>query len=192
MIDRGKPLWTRGTAIATAAMLVAFGLRLVAFGRPAICQHGFGVWAPAFTHCVSQHLGDSYTFSHVLHGAIFYWLLAPLAGRLPLAWRLIAALGLEIGWELIENTPWIIEYYRDNTASLGYAGDSVVNSLCDVLASIAGFAIASRVSWKWAVALFIVLELWALYLSRDNLTLNIIMFLFPLEALKDWQWAGHR
>jgi hypothetical protein len=192
MSDASNPFVERKTVAAAVAAIALLVVLLILAGRPVWCKHGFGVWAPALTHCTSQHLLDAYTLSHVLHGVIFYWLLVPLAGRVSLPWRLIAALSLEIGWELIENSPWVIAYYRDNTASLDYAGDSIVNSLCDALASIAGFVFASRVSWKWAVALFIALELWALYLARDNLTLNIIMFLFPLEGLKEWQWAGMR
>jgi hypothetical protein len=114
----------------------------------------------------------------------------PLAGKMPLHWRLVAATGLEVRWELVENSPWIIEHYRDNTASLDYAGDSIVNSLCDVLACVLGFFFASRSTWKAAVVLFVVLELLALSMARDNLTLNILRFLFPLEAIKEWQMQG--
>ena len=109
-----------------------------------------------------------------------------------LHWRLIGALGLEIGWELFENSPLVIEYYRQDTASFDYTGDSILNALGDVITAVLGFVFASRVSWKLAVVAFVVLELWALYLARDNLTLNIFMFLVPLEALKEWQWQGMR
>jgi hypothetical protein len=190
MAETDRNLFTGRSLMVTITVVVAFSGALVLEGRPLICKHGFGGWAPAFTHCVSQHLFDSYTLSHVLHGVIFYWLLVPLAGKVPLAWRLVVATGMEVGWELVENSPWIIEFYRDKTASLDYAGDSIVNSLCDVLAAIGGFVVASRISWKVAILTFVVLELCALYLSRDNLTLNILMFLFPLDALKDWQMQG--
>ncbi|MEX2317613.1 MAG: DUF2585 family protein [Pirellulales bacterium] len=190
MSESDRTLVTRRSLLLALAIMAAFTGALVLENRPGWCKQGLGVWAPAFTHCVSQHLFDSYTFSHVLHGVIFYWLLVTLAGKAPLPWRMVAAIGLETGWELIENSPWIIAYYRDNTASLDYAGDSIVNSLCDVMASIAGFVFASRFSWKVAILTFVVLELWALYLARDNLTLNILMFLFQLEAIKEWQLRG--
>jgi hypothetical protein len=121
---------------------------------------------------------------------IFYWALRLLAPSLPLHWRLIAAMGLEIGWELLENSPLAINHYRKNTASFDYAGDSVLNSVGDVLATVAGFYFASRVSWKWAVAAFVVLEIVALYMARDNLTLNVLMFTYPIESIKQWQWAA--
>ena len=99
-------------------------------------------------------------------------------------------MSLEVGWELLENSPAIIEHYRNNTAAFNYSGDSILNSLGDLAATFAGFAFASRTSWKWAVAIFVLLELWALYLSRDNLTLNILMFVYPIEAIIDWQWQA--
>jgi hypothetical protein len=190
MPELSESLITRRSLVATVLLVLAFIGALVLEGRPLTCKHGFGIWAPAFTHCVSQQLFDSYTLSHLLHGVIFYWMLRPLAGKLPLHWRLVAAAVIEVGWELVENSPWIIEYYRDNTASLDYAGDSIVNSLCDVLSCLVAFIFASRCSRKVAVITFIVLELLAFYMARDNLTLNILMFLLPLEGIKEWQLQG--
>jgi Protein of unknown function (DUF2585) len=123
----------------------------------------------------------------VLHGIIFYWALVPLASKYSLAQRNIAALVIEIGWELLENSAWVIERYRQQTAALDYFGDSVVNAVCDVAASVLGFAFASRFSWKAAVAVFLVLELWMLCVARDNLTLNVLMLFWPIEAIKQWQ-----
>jgi Protein of unknown function (DUF2585) len=140
---------------------------------------------------IARHnLLDPYTLSHILHGVIFYWALRLLAPRLPLHWRLIAAMLLEIGWELLENSTLAIDHYRKNTASFDYAGDSILNSLGDVLSTVGGFYFASRFSWKTAVATYVVLELIALYLARDNLTLNVLMFLYPFEAIKQWQWGA--
>jgi hypothetical protein len=190
MTDVREPVVSRWSLAAAVGLIALFLLILILFDRPAWCAEGIGIWSPNWSNCTSQRLFDPYTFSHVLHGVIFYWLLVPLAGKVSLRWRLVAALALEIGWEVIENTPWIIDYYRDNTATFNYAGDSVINSLGDVLVSIAGSAFASRISWQAAVALFVALELLALYLARDNLTLNIFMFLFPLEGLKQWQLWG--
>jgi hypothetical protein len=182
-----RSLFTRRTLLIAFAQVAVFVALLYLIGRPSWCKQGPGIWSPAPARCTSQHVFDPYTLSHVLHGVIFFWLLWPLAGKISLSGRLVAALVLEIGWELLENSPWIIQLYRDHTASFDYAGDSVINSLADVLVSILGFAIASRFSWKVSLALFIALELWALYLARDNLTLNVLMFLFPIEAVKQWQ-----
>lgn len=183
-------LFSRATLLAAAALLLVFGGLLVLEGRPAWCKSGLGFWSAAWTHSTSQHFLDPYSLTHMLHGVIFYWLLRPLASRVELRWRLIAALGLEMAWELLENSPWVIERYRQATASLDYTGDSILNSYGDVLASIAGFVLASRVSWKVAVAVFVIVEVGLLIFVRDNLTLNIIMLLFPLEALKQWQLQG--
>jgi hypothetical protein len=100
---------------------------------------------------------------------------------------MIWAMAIEIGWELLENSPWVIERYRQQTASLDYTGDSIVNSVGDLLAIVVGFYLAARVSWKMAIAIFLVLELWMLWVARDNLTLNVLMLFFPIEALKQWQ-----
>jgi hypothetical protein len=123
----------------------------------------------------------------VLHGIIFYWLLYPLAGKLALHWRMFIAIALEIGWELLENSPWVVERYRQGTAALDYTGDSIVNAVGDVLATAVGVAFASQVSWKVALAVFIIFELALLYFIRDNLTLNLVMLFYPLESLKQWQ-----
>ncbi len=103
---------------------------------------------------------------------------------------MVAAIALEIGWELLENSPWVIERYRQDTAAFDYTGDSILNALGDVLAAAVGFAIASRFSWRVSVALFVVFELGMLWLARDNLTLNVIMLIHPIEAIKAWQLAG--
>jgi hypothetical protein len=126
----------------------------------------------------------------VLHGIIFYWALRLFSARFELHWRLVAALAIEIGWELLENSPWVIERYRQHTASLDYMGDSIINSLSDVLMTALGFYFASRFSWKVAVLVFVVFELWMLYVARDNLTLNVLMLFLPLESIKQWQLQG--
>jgi hypothetical protein len=97
---------------------------------------------------------------------------------------------LEIGWELLENSPWVIERYRQQTASLNYTGDSILNSMGDSVSTIIGFVIASRVSWKVALAVFVFVELGLAYFVRYNLTLNVFMLFFPLESLKEWQLQG--
>jgi len=145
------------------------------------------VWS---SHC-SQHLSDPYSLTHLSHGLIFYTVLAFAASRLSVAWRLCIAVAVAGGWEVLENSPFIINRYRDSTMSLEYMGDSVVNALGDVLSCILGFYLARALGlWK-TVALFVVLELALLFLMRDNLTLNVIMLLYPVEAIKEWQTAGH-
>jgi hypothetical protein len=183
-------LFTRLTAAGAAGLVLLFSVALRLMGRVGWCKYGFSIYSPAWSHCTSQNVLDPYTLSHVLHGVIFYWVLVPLAPRLSLAWRLVVALAVEIGWELLENSPWVIERYRQNTASLDYTGDSILNSLSDVTAAALGFALASRFSWKAAVAVFVIFELWALALARDNLTLNVLMLFWPIEALKQWQIPG--
>jgi hypothetical protein len=190
MKNADQRLLSNGTLLAMAGVFLVLGGLLVLEGRPAWCKSGLGFWSAAWSRCTSQHFVDPYTFTHVLHGVIFFWLLQLFAPRVSLPWRLVGGLILEVGWELLENSPWVIERYRQDTASLDYTGDSIVNSLGDVVATIIGFALASRVSWKVALAVFFVVELGLAYFVRDNLTLNIIMLFFPLEALKEWQLHG--
>jgi hypothetical protein len=184
------PLFTRRSAAVVATMFVAFGLLLRWEGRIGWCKYGFGIWTGAHSHCTSQNVLDPYSLSHVLHGVIFFWLLVPLAPYLALAWRLIIALAVEIGWELFENSTFVIERYRQNTASLDYTGDSILNSQSDLACALIGFIIAARVSWKAALGIFFAFELIQLYLAKDNLTLNILMLLWPIEAIKQWQMAA--
>lgn len=182
-----KPLVSVRVAAIVIGMLLICGIVLQLETRPWFCKTGLGFWSNAWKPCTSQHLFDPYTFTHVLHGVIFYWLLWPSANKVNLERRFLIALAIEIAWELVENSPWVVERYRQATASLDYTGDSIINSLGDVVASMIGFALASQFSWKVAVAFFFVVELVLLATIRDNLTLNVVMLLFPLEALKQRQ-----
>ncbi len=196
MPDVSPKLITRRSFIVALTLLVVFAGVQYLQGRPAWCKYGLALWSDVGTHCTSQQLLDPYSLSHVLHGVIFFWALvlynsqAPPRWRLPLHWQLIAAVLLEIGWELLENSPWVIERYRQNTASLDYSGDSILNSLGDTASAVLGFVVAARVSWKVSLALFVGFELWLLYLARDNLTLNVIMLLYPIDAIRQWQLGG--
>lgn len=190
MKNAAEKLFSGPTLLTAAGILLVFGGLLYLEGRPAWCKYGLGFWTAAWRRCTSQHLLDPYSLTHVLHGVIFFWLLRPFASRIGLHWRLVGALILEVGWELLENSPWVIERYRQDTASLDYTGDSVINSLADVVTTILGFAFASRVSWQVALAVFVVVELGLAYFVRDNLTLNVFMLFFPLESLKEWQLHG--
>lgn len=153
-----------------------------------------GGWAPwagdIWSAHNSQHLFDPYSFTHVLHGLLFYGLLALLCPRLPFAWRLALVVGLEAGWEILENTAFVIRRYREATIGLGYEGDSIANSLVDILCCAGGAFLARRIGWRWSLALFLAVELLLLLWVRDNLTLNVLMLLFPLDPIKAWQMGG--
>ncbi len=155
------------------------------------CSCGFHLWtSEAWSSSTSQNFADPYSFSHALHGLLFYWFLGVVAKKMPLRYRLVAAVFLEVCWEVFENTPFVIGRYRTATASLQYFGDSVLNSVGDVASAIFGFWFAARVPWKWSVAAFIALEILMLFTIRDNLTLNILMLVHPFAAIRQWQEAG--
>lgn len=135
----------------------------------------------------SQHIADWYTFSHIIHGFVFYWLMKIISKNKYSIWTyLLFTTMLEVGWEILENSPLIIKRYRE-TASLMYYGDSVINSVSDVVFMASGFFLASRLRVWLSIVLVITLELFALYYIRDNLTLNIVMLLHPFEFIKHWQ-----
>ncbi|MFZ2621277.1 MAG: DUF2585 family protein [Minisyncoccia bacterium] len=139
----------------------------------------------------SQRVADAYSFSHIIHGMIFYWFLWLVARKVPAKYRFVIALIMEAGWELLENSPIIIDRYRAVTIAQGYVGDSVLNSVSDVVMSGIGFVIA-KYSKVWVtVSLIIVMELGCLFWIRDNLTLNVVMLIHPVESLKLWQSEGH-
>jgi hypothetical protein len=138
----------------------------------------------------SQHLLDWYTFSHIVHGVGFYFLLWVFARHLPARVRFILAVVLEAAWEVLENTPFVINRYRAATIALDYYGDSIVNSMSDIAAMMAGFWIANKAAVWASVAVVALLEIMLAVLIRDNLTLNIIMLVYPLDAIRRWQLGG--
>ncbi len=135
----------------------------------------------------SQQFFDWYTFSHIVHGFIFYWALKYFFPQMPLRMRLAAAVGVEVGWEILENTPWLIEHYRQQALAQGYAGDSILNSTMDTLSMIAGFVFAWKVPWWVALVVAVVFEGFVLYMIRDSLVLNVINLVFPFESISAWQ-----
>jgi hypothetical protein len=149
------------------------------------------LWTPSTnSSSTSQVLFDPYTFSHVLHGIVFYWFLTACFPQLSLRDKLLISTALEALWEIAENTPAVINQYRKNTASLGYEGDSILNSLADIASMLVGFGIASKLSGYASLTIFLSIEVAMMYYYRDNLLLNIIMLLSPSETIKKWQLQG--
>ena len=165
---------------------------LLAMGRNPICTCGsVELWVGARNSArTSQMLADWYSFSHIVHGLLFYALLWLLVRRWPLEWRFLAALVVEAAWEVTENTPLVIDRYRATTAALGYTGDSVINSLSDMLMMALGFLAARKLPLWPAVLLLFALEVTPLFAIRDNLKLNVWALIAPNPALQSWQAGG--
>jgi len=179
------------TLIAVAGVLVI----LLAMDRPPICECGsVKLWHGVVESAEnSQHIADWYTFSHIIHGLLFYffahllWRKWQLFGGVPTRWALPIAALFEGFWEILENTPLIINRYREVTISWGYAGDSIVNSMADIGWMTLGFLLAARLPAWASVAIAIGFELFTLAMIRDNLTLNVLMLVWPIEAVGEWQ-----
>ena len=195
-----------GAPIRAPAWMFAAGAGLL-IGIQVAILHGFGQpWIAASGHILlwvgdprspdtSQQLADWYSFSHIIHGFIFFGVTKLIAPRLPFGARLLMAMAVEIGWEALENSPAVIRHYRQQALAAGYVGDSILNSVCDTLTMATGFFIASRLRPRFVVALALVFEVFTACVIRDNLTLNVLNLVAPaqwapIRAIHDWQAGG--
>ena len=183
---------TRGLQVAIAALFIfaVAAAALVAMGRPPICTCGtLAIWEPVGP-TQSQMLFDWYSPSHIVHGLLFYAVLWLVFRDWPVERRFLVSLLAEALWEIIENTPMVIDRYRTATSALGYTGDSVINSLSDIVMMAIGFLAARKLPLWGSVLLLLALELVPLVAVRDNLALNVWMLIAPSDAIRAWQSAG--
>ena len=179
-------LYALGLLLLQATVLSLMGQPLLAAAAP------FKLWAGnPLGPDNSQQLTDWYSFSHIVHGFIFYGLSRLVAPRLPFAARLLLAMGVEIGWEFVENSPFVIEAYRKQALAAGYRGDSVINSLSDTVMMATGFLLARRLPWWLTLLLAVVMETVTILVIRDGLVLNVLNFLVSWPALEQWQATWH-
>jgi hypothetical protein len=183
----------RTFGLIAALIICVQALMLTIFGQPLLATSGhLLLWvSDPLSPDTSQNIADWYTFSHLVHGFLFYWVLGLLFPRLPIAARLALAVGIESTWEITENTPWLIEHYRQQALAVGYFGDSILNSLCDTVAMMLGFLAARKLPVWASIVAVLGLEAVPLYYIRDNLTLNIINLFYTSDAMNAWQ-AGSK
>ena len=185
----GQKYWP---VFAIVASFAATALLLRLEGRLWLCACGsIQLWSGQICSANnSQHFLDPYSFTHVLHGFLFFWLIAWLLSRLRSSWQLALAVAVEAGWEVLENTNFIIDRYRSETAALGYNGDTVVNSFGDILCCLIGFVVAQRLGLRRSLVVFAVLELILIVWIKDSLLLEILMLVVPIDAVRAWQMCS--
>lgn len=192
MVLETSHLATRRSLIVIAVIVAVTLIALSVEGRVLWCRLGdytpwsFAIWSGHN----SQHVIDPYSFTHVLHGVIEFWLIGLIFRRMPMAWRLALAVLVESVWEVLENSPQVINRYRAETISLDYFGDSIINSTADIACCALGFVIAYKLRFWKSLALFVLTEAVLLLTIRDSLIVNIIMLIYPLDGIKAWQLAG--
>jgi hypothetical protein len=185
----------RKNPAAVGVMLASIAVAVVTLNR-----EGHTWWCPAgdlslwswdiWSQHNSQHVIDPYSFTHLLHGVLAFWLISNIFRKLPFAWQLCIAVVFECCWEMGENSVFIIERYRAATISLDYFGDSIVNSMSDISFCITGFLVAYRLRFWRSLILFIGTEIMLTWWIHDSLLINIIMLIYPIEAIKTWQMGG--
>lgn len=177
---------------AMAALLIVAVITLRLEGRVWWCMVGdLSPWSSdIWTAHNSQHLLDPYAFTHILHGVLEFWLLTLLFRRVPLAWRLFMSVTIACTWEISENSSYIIERYRAETISLSYFGDSILNSMGDILCCVCGFILAKKLRFWRSLLFFLATEVMLIVWIRDSLLINIVMLIWPLKAIKVWQAGG--
>lgn len=183
---------SRRIGLAVLAVVAVLVVSEWAMGRTFLGPDGkFAFWeGDIWSSGCSQRIADAYAFSHIGHGIIFYGFLWLVARRLPVRVRFLLAVLIEAGWELLENSPIIINRYREATMASGYSGDSILNSVSDLAMMSLGFLLAWRAKPWVSIGVFLAMEIGCALWIRDNLTLNVIMLLYPLEAIKEWQMGG--
>jgi hypothetical protein len=188
-MDKTSRIWP---GLAVAVILAGAVYQLRSQGRLWSCACGyFLLWTgDIWSSDNSQHLLDPYSFTHVLHGFLFWWLLAWILPRLSIIWRLTLAVSIEALWEVIENSNFVIQRYREATLALGYQGDTIINSLADVLLCALGFLIARWLGLRRSLLVFVAIEILLLIWIRDSLILNILMLIYPIGGIREWQ-MGH-
>jgi len=182
---REFPYQTTSVALITLSAIIALDL----MGRVWWCQVGDYVpwsWIVMSRHN-SQHLIDPYSFTHILHGILEFWLIGLVFRKVPVAWRFVIAIFIESSWEVVENTNYVINRYREATISLDYFGDSIANSFFDIVFCGLGFLIAYKIGRWWSLAVFVSMEIVLLFWIRDSLLLNILMLIWPIDGVKQWQ-----
>ena len=170
-------------------IVLVMSVLLRAQGRLLMCACGYvQIWtSDTCSANNSQHLFDPYSFTHVLHGVMFFWLIALVFRRMAPGRQLLLAMALEAAWEVFENSRFVIERYRTATAALGYQGDTVVNSIGDLLCALLGYLIARQLGVRWSLILFLLVELILIFWIHDSLLLQMLMLMRPVEAIKLWQ-----
>lgn len=193
MIELPDLRFDRPTRSFNYGLFVLLGTMAVlwAMGRPLICHCGYlKLWhGDVFSPEISQHLTDWYTLTHVLHGILLYAGLNWVTDNRTPGELFVVAVAVECSWEIIENTDYVIEYYRQNTMAVAFYGDTVLNSTFDILAMVAGYLLANRVNGWITTGLFVAVEILLLLVIRDSLILNVLMLAYPIEAIKQWQMA---